>query len=60
LWKSLYEQVSFSHTPYQEALQNGYRQQKIMDQIMNLEGIESKWDSQEVEQRMLSLLDIHK
>jgi hypothetical protein len=27
---------------------------------MNLEGIESKWDSQEVEQRMLSLLDIHK
>ena len=60
LWKSLYEQVSFSHTPYQEALQNGYRQQKIMDQIMSLEGIESKWDSQEVEQRMLSLLDIHK
>jgi kynurenine 3-monooxygenase len=60
LWKSLYEQVSFSHTPYQEALQNGYRQQKIMDQIMNLEDIEGKWDSQEVEQRMLSLLDIHK
>ena len=60
LWKSLYEQVSFSHTPYQEALQNGYRQQKIMDQVMNLEDIESKWDSSEVEQRMLSLIDIHK
>jgi kynurenine 3-monooxygenase len=60
LWKSLYEQVSFSHTPYQEALQNGYSQQKIMDQVMNLEDIESKWDSPEVEQRMLSLIDIHK
>jgi kynurenine 3-monooxygenase len=60
LWMSLYEQVSFSHTPYQEALQNGYRQQKIMDQIMSLEDIESKWDSEEVENHMLSLLDIHK
>jgi kynurenine 3-monooxygenase len=60
LWKSLYEQVSFSHTPYHDALQNGYRQQKIMDQVMNLEDIESKWDSPEVEQRMLSLIDIHK
>jgi kynurenine 3-monooxygenase len=60
LWKSLYEQVSFSHTPYQEALQNGYRQQKIMDQIMSMDDIESKWDSEEVEQRILSLLGIHK
>jgi kynurenine 3-monooxygenase len=60
LWKSLYEQVSFSHTPYQEALQNGHRQQKIMDRVMEMEDIETKWDSDEVEQRMLKLLEIHK
>jgi len=60
LWKSLYEQVSFSHTPYQEALNNGYRQQKIMDRVMEMEDIETKWDSDEVEQSMLKLLEIHK
>jgi kynurenine 3-monooxygenase len=60
LWKSLYEQVSFSHTPYQEALQNGHRQQKIMDRVMEMEDIETKWDSDEVEQSMLKLLEIHK
>lgn len=60
LWKSLYEQVSFSHTPYQEALHNGHRQQKIMDRVMEMEDIEAKWDSEEVEQRMLKLLEIHK
>ncbi len=60
LWMSLYEQVSFSHTPYQEALSNGHRQQKIMDHIMGMEGIETKWDSEEVEQQMLQLIEIHK
>ena len=60
LWKSLYEQVSFSHTPYQEALHNGHRQQKIMDRVMEMEDIETKWDSDEVEQSMLKLLEIHK
>jgi len=60
LWKSLYEQVSFSHTPYQEALHNGHRQQKIMDRIMEVEGIEAIWDSDEIEKKMLHLLEIHK
>jgi kynurenine 3-monooxygenase len=60
LWKSLYEQVSFSNTPYQEALSNGHRQQKIMDRIMSMEGIEVKWDSDEVEKHMLQLIEIHK
>ena len=60
LWKSLYEQVSFSHTPYQDALQNGYDQQKLMDKVMAVEGIESKWDSDEVEEQMLQLIGAHK
>jgi kynurenine 3-monooxygenase len=59
LWKSLYEQVSFSHTPYQDALSNGYRQQRIMDQIMSMENIYDQWDSQEVEDQMLRLIAIH-
>jgi kynurenine 3-monooxygenase len=56
----LYEQVSFSHTPYQDALQNGYDQQKLMDKVMAVEGIESKWDSNEVEEQMLQLIGAHK
>jgi kynurenine 3-monooxygenase len=55
-WIPLYSQVTFSHTPYHEALANGDRQQKIMDQIMADPGIEGKWDSAEVENRMLQLL----
>lgn len=55
-WVSLYEQVSFSHTPYQDALRNGKRQQQIMDQVMSDPDLPSKWDSEEVEQKMLSLL----
>jgi kynurenine 3-monooxygenase len=60
LWKSLYEQVSFSHTPYQEALQNGHRQQKIMDRVMEAADIELNWDSEEVEKQILQLVAIHK
>lgn len=59
LWKSLYEQVSFSHTPYQDALQNGYDQQKLMDKVMAIDGIEGKWDSSEVEEQMLQLIGVH-
>jgi hypothetical protein len=31
-----------------------------MDRVMEMEDIETKWDSDEVEQRMLKLLEIHK
>lgn len=55
-WIPLYSQVTFSHIPYHEALANGDRQQKIMDQIMSDPDIDSKWDSDEVEQKILSLL----
>ncbi len=55
-WIPLYSQVTFSHTPYHEALANGDRQQKIMDQIMSDPEIEAKWDSDEVENKILGLL----
>jgi kynurenine 3-monooxygenase len=48
--------VSFSHIPYAEALKNGDRQQAIMNEVMAMENIESRWDSTAVEERILSLL----
>jgi len=55
-WIPLYSQVTFSHIPYHEALENGDKQQRIMDQVMKDPDIEVKWDSDEVEQKILSLL----
>ncbi len=54
-WMPLYSQVTFSHIPYSEALNNGLKQEKIMDKIMAKPNIESLWDSQEVEDEILSL-----
>lgn len=55
-WLPLYSQVTFSDIPYSEALKNGKKQQQIMQQIMKLPEIESKWDSIEVEQMILKYL----
>ncbi len=55
-WIPLYSQVTFSHIPYHEALKNGDRQQEIMNQVMARTDIDSKWDSEEVEQQILALL----
>ena len=54
-WMPLYSQVTFSHIPYHEALAAGERQDKLMEEIMAIPNIEEKWDSEEVEQRMLEL-----
>jgi kynurenine 3-monooxygenase len=54
-WIPAYAQVTFSpHIRYSEALSNGNRQEGIMREIMSLPDIESKWDSEEVEQMILS------
>jgi kynurenine 3-monooxygenase len=55
-WIPLYSQVTFSDIPYHVALANGDRQQAIMSKIMSLENIEERWDSEEVETAILSLL----
>ena len=39
---------------YSTALKEGKRQQEIMDKIMALDGIENKWDSQEIEKMILA------
>ncbi len=56
-WIPLYSQVTFSHIPYPEALSNGDHQQRIMDQVMAVPGIEEKWNSEEIESMMLRLME---
>lgn len=56
-WIPLYTMVTYSpDIRYSEAQQEGKRQEGIMQQVMKLPNIHEKWESEEVEQLMLSLL----
>ena len=55
-WIPAYSRVTFSDRSYAEALAEGDAQEEIMQQVMKMPNIEEKWDSVEVEQRILSLL----
>lgn len=55
-WLPLYSRVTFSFRPYSEALALGDRQKAIMDEVMKMEGIKEKWDSPEVDARIMALL----
>ena len=55
-WMPLYSMVTFSHTPYSEALKIGDRQEAIMQHVMQTSDIEDQWDSKEVEIYMLEQL----
>lgn len=56
-WVPLYSMVTFSHTPYAEAFNIGKAQAEIMDKVMTeIPNIEDKWDSKEVEDKILSYL----
>ncbi len=55
-WIPVYSRVTFSDRPYAEALALGDQQEKIMDQVMQIPNIEEKWNSVEVENRIIELL----
>lgn len=55
-WIPVYSRVTFSDRPYAEALAIGDTQEKIMQQVMAMPNIESEWDSEEVEKKILSLI----
>jgi kynurenine 3-monooxygenase len=55
-WIPLYSQVKFSNIPYSKALQEGRHHDIIMAEVMAMPGIERKWDSEEVEQVILSMI----
>ncbi|AND63457.1 kynurenine 3-monooxygenase [Flavobacterium covae] len=56
-WLPLYSRVTFSTHPYSEALALGDLQNKIMEEIMSIPDIESKWNTEEVEQKIIFLLN---
>lgn len=58
-WIPLYSRVTFSDKPYAEALAIGDEQRAIMDEVMSLEGIEDKWESDEVDNFILSRLNTY-
>ena len=55
-WMPLYSQVTFSHIRYSDAWKKGMEQEEMMKSIMAMPNIEEKWDSTEVEQKMLELI----
>ena len=55
-WIPAYSRVTFSDRPYAEALAVGDEQEEIMQEVMKMENIDTKWDSKEVEEKILSLL----
>jgi kynurenine 3-monooxygenase len=56
-WMPLYSRVTFSLQPYSEALAIGDFQNKIMEDILKIENIENKWNSEEVENMIIQLLN---
>jgi kynurenine 3-monooxygenase len=57
-WIPAYSQVTFSpDIRYSEALKNSERQEKIMQKIMQEPGIENKWDSEDIENEILGILE---
>ena len=57
-WLPLYSQVTFSHIPYAEAVQNAKIQDEIMNDVMKLSNIEEIWDSKEVEAFIMQKLQM--
>ena len=56
-WMPLYSQVTFSHIRYSEAWKKGQIQDAIMKKVMaDINNIEDKWNSQEVENAILKEL----
>jgi kynurenine 3-monooxygenase len=55
-WIPLYEQVTFTHIPYETAMAQGEVQDAIMKRVMDRPDIADVWDSQEVEDAILAEL----
>ena len=55
-WLPLYSQVKFTDTSYVDALREGQRHDRIMEQVLAMPGVAEKWESEEVERVALALL----
>ncbi|SEH76435.1 kynurenine 3-monooxygenase [Paenimyroides aquimaris] len=55
-WLPLYDRVTFSLNPYEDALAIGDSQKMVMDEVMKLPNIHENWQTAEVENYILELL----
>ena len=55
-WIPLYSMVSFTNISYSDAWGIGMKQEKMMEEIMKTPNIEKEWESNEIMQKMLSLV----
>lgn len=55
-WMPLYSRVTFSLQPYSEAMAIGDFQNEIMQEVLKTENIEEIWDSPQIENKILELL----
>ena len=55
-WIPLYDRVTFSTRPYSEALAIGDFQETIMQEILKMNNIETNWQTEEVEHKIIELL----
>ncbi len=56
LWTPLYSMVTFSHTPYSEALKRGKTQEKIMQEILTWKDIEQFSSHEALQKKALDLI----
>ncbi len=56
-WLPLYSQVKFSDIQYKDAWREGLRHDRIMEEVLAMPGIEEKWESEEVERRVMELVE---
>jgi kynurenine 3-monooxygenase len=56
-WLPLYSQVKFSNIAYADAWREGLRHDRIMEEVLAIPGIEEKWESAEVEKRVMELVE---
>ena len=59
-WLPLYDRVTFSLNPYEDALAIGDFQKSVMDEVMKLPNIHANWQTKEVENYILELLNKNK
>ena len=55
-WLPLYSQVKFTDIPYSEAWSEGLRQDKVMQRILAIQGIEEKWQEEAFSKDIMNLL----
>lgn len=59
-WLPLYDRVTFSLKPYEDALAIGDFQKSVMDEVMKLPNIHNNWQTKEIENLILNLLQKNK